>query len=494
MCYHPVKVNSVSGHGATFSFVPCGKCEECRQSSKNAWSFRLCAEIEQRVRDGWHVGFCTLTVDDDHMSYLDRNFFKNPDLAPSNIRCFSKPQVQLYIQNIRKHLWRDARVKDISYFVASELGAAFGRPHYHMLICWPSVGQFRVKDSNGRYIRDGRVERREERPLTAEYVHDVCKRFWKLGFFMPRYVEGGIRHDGVRLQAFEVQNCGVFAAKYCAKYVCKDLQFDRVLNGLSAKYEFTDDDELYKLLSSIQFPFHLQSRSLGLRFLKSCSDEEKYDLLISGHHFAGDDEEKFVQLPLYFKNKLFFEPDYMLDECGKRVVRRKASSFFRENFAEIFDRKVNFYSQLLDNCVRYDFWMSRECTREQSFTLSNTVSKLLGEFDDSVTFDSLAADYLAFYAVDYDNCYDVSRPLKWFARYIDIFVDTSDGVAYAQPIGNEFDFSSCDKISYDYWQTLNSFWTIVFKCLAHTNGWMKHDLLGDYVRDFYASRSLANVV
>lgn len=76
MCYHPVKVNSVSGHGATFSFVPCGKCEECRQSSKNAWSFRLCAEIEQRVRDGWHVGFCTLTVDDDHMSYLDRNFLK----------------------------------------------------------------------------------------------------------------------------------------------------------------------------------------------------------------------------------------------------------------------------------------------------------------------------------------------------------------------------------------------------------------------------------
>lgn len=488
MCYHPVKIKTVSSHGARFSHVPCGKCEECRQTIKNAWSFRLCAEVEQCVKLGWHVGFCTLTVDDEHMSYLDKDFFKNPDLAPRDIRCFSKPSCQEYIRNIRKFLFREARVTDIKYFIASELGAAFGRPHYHMLICWPPVGFFRVKDSNGRYIRDGRVERREKRELTVEYIHDVCKRYWKLGFFMPRYPEGG---SG--LEPFEVQNCGTFAAKYCAKYVCKDLQFDKVLNRLEREYEFTDDEEVFKLLASIQFPFHIQSRSLGLSFLRSCSDEQKYDLLVYGHHFVGDEASKFVSIPLYFRNKILFDPFYVVDECGRRLVRRQATDFFKNNFVEIFERKAQFYDDLLNQASRYDFWLSKDCTCEQAFTLSNTVSQLIGSFGESVSTHQLAEDYLAYYAVDYDQCVDVDRALKWFARYTDYFVDV-DGVVHDLPVSNLFDFSQCDNIESWYWESLNDFWFTFFRCLEATNGWMKHDELGDYVRDFYANKEVKYVI
>lgn len=44
--------------------VSCGKCEECRAVYKESWNFRLMAELEALMNNGWQAGFVTLTYND----------------------------------------------------------------------------------------------------------------------------------------------------------------------------------------------------------------------------------------------------------------------------------------------------------------------------------------------------------------------------------------------------------------------------------------------
>lgn len=90
-------------------FVPCGKCSACLSQRRQMWSFRL--QQEEKYSDS--AFFVTLTYDDAHV----------PDRV-------NKEDVQKFLKRFRKRI-SPHRVR---YFLVSEYGEQFGRPHYHMLL------------------------------------------------------------------------------------------------------------------------------------------------------------------------------------------------------------------------------------------------------------------------------------------------------------------------------------------------------------------------
>ena len=179
MCYHFMQIKNTSSMGVHFSYVPCGKCEECRNSAKSAWSFRLCAEVESVKRKGWHVGFLTMTYSPDQLPYVPDKYFKDSLKEIPEIPCFDKEHVRSYIKAFRNWLFKTYCVKDCKYMCVSEYGSRKHRPHYHLLVCFPPVGHARVikrtyYDVNHKlcieYEKVGRKYVREPVSLTADIV------------------------------------------------------------------------------------------------------------------------------------------------------------------------------------------------------------------------------------------------------------------------------------------------------------------------------------
>lgn len=96
-------------------FVPCGKCEVCRQTKRNSW-IRRC-NLELLLNNG--VGtFLTLTY--------------RPSDCPSDL---CKRDLQLFFKRLR-NVGRDFGVDlpKIRYFAVGEYGKLHSRPHYHAII------------------------------------------------------------------------------------------------------------------------------------------------------------------------------------------------------------------------------------------------------------------------------------------------------------------------------------------------------------------------
>lgn len=108
-------VKDTSPYGEPYLDVPCGKCEACLVRRTNEWSFRLFQEKKYSKS----CYFVTLTYD-------ELNVPRNPvngDLM------LNKRDCQLFIKRLRKRFGNGIR-----YFLCSEYGENFGRPHYHMLL------------------------------------------------------------------------------------------------------------------------------------------------------------------------------------------------------------------------------------------------------------------------------------------------------------------------------------------------------------------------
>ena len=246
MCYHPMDIKATSTAAPRFAFIPCGKCEECRDVQKSAWSFRLCAEIESVKAKGWKVGFCTLTYDDDNLPVLDKKFFKaGSETFLRDIPCFNRQHIRDYIHALRNWLFKEYQVKSLKYMVTTEYGKTTQRPHYHLLLAWDPCGFSRIKTSKGRYLKDGRRFVRRKCVVTAESVHAWLKDNWKYGFLLPENPEGGYRRKNgvlIEIKSFEVSNAGLMAARYAAKYVCKDLSFPEILKPEDFEIDLTEEE------------------------------------------------------------------------------------------------------------------------------------------------------------------------------------------------------------------------------------------------------------
>lgn len=486
MCYHPMNIKASSSAGSRFQFVPCGKCEECRDVQKSAWSFRLCAEIESCKSKGWKVGFCTLTYSPENLPYLDKKFFKpGSSTYFQDIPCFNRSHVRDYIHALRNWFFKEYQVKSVKYMVVSEYGTTTARPHYHLLLAWPPVGFSRVRDVSGRFVKEGCRFVRERCFIDGSVVHAWLKKHWSYGFLLPQNFEGGFRNKNgvcVEIKSFEVLNAGVFAARYAAKYVCKDLRFPELLKPEDFESELTDDD--IKALKDVS-PFHMQSQSLGLSLIKNATPSQLVQLMESGYCF--DCETEYKQLPVYLKNRILFSPEYHLFEeidqdtgevVIKRLVRRKATKFFVDHYEEIYERKVSAYQDVINEVMRLDFWLSRGVSAETAENFVNGVKSASCLFRDFSP-RKAAEYYLSYYGVDYAECYDIARPLQWFRRFMSVYDEFGDDV------GNMIDVGNAELIDYSLKDSITVFWTGVFKCLMATNGYKQHDYDVDEVYEFF---------
>lgn len=95
--------------------VPCGKCEACLVRRTNEWSFRLFQERKHSK----NCFFITLTYDD----------YNVPRDKQTGALSLNKRDCQLFLKRLRKRYGNGIR-----YFLASEYGENFARPHYHLLL------------------------------------------------------------------------------------------------------------------------------------------------------------------------------------------------------------------------------------------------------------------------------------------------------------------------------------------------------------------------
>lgn len=147
-CHHPYKIRYLDTYVNQYREieVPCGKCIHCRETRVNSWVQRLYAHSEHYQ----YVYFVTLTyrsiieqnplndliIDKLKDAYFMKDAFnKNRQLAyHPTILC--KKHYQDFIKRLRKYtnLLYPEQDTELSYFICGEYGAAFGRPHFHLIL------------------------------------------------------------------------------------------------------------------------------------------------------------------------------------------------------------------------------------------------------------------------------------------------------------------------------------------------------------------------
>ena len=435
MCVQLFKIKSASSYGQQVAMVPCGKCEECRDSMRNQWFFRLRSELDWCHKHKFHIGFFTLTYAEDKIPrvpahligrkdritteyYDDSGILHkvvNPDIAPY---CFSRSDVRTFIDNIRKRVFeivgkKISRTDDkrIRYMICSEFGTdpeRTQRSHYHGLICFPPE-------------------------VEPSVMFDMIKRYWTdKGFVFPRDIRGGVDRYGHKHMPFLLQGDISRAARYASKYCTKDLNFSESLLGYDIDRKHAD----WKNCKC----FHIQSKSIGLSYLSTLSNDRLLDFLKNGVSYVGDKKRR--SLPLYLKRKILFNPWYVYEESPvgdwyysfdddkwhyskskgthKRLVRREASAFFYRNAEVIYNMKVEYYTQLFKNMQQVGFWESRvnprRCITSDAYEIAESCKSFASQLS-RFNPDKLARGYLSYYGVPYDKAKFVKPWQAYMMRF-----------------------------------------------------------------------------
>ena len=114
-CLLPRNVKVKTSSGYMQIPAPCGRCPNCLRRQRQEWFIRNKIELQNSL-NGF---FVTLTYDE---SYLPRSH--------DGLPCFSVEDIQKWLKRFRKAI----KTPGIKYFLASEYGDKFGRPHYHALL------------------------------------------------------------------------------------------------------------------------------------------------------------------------------------------------------------------------------------------------------------------------------------------------------------------------------------------------------------------------
>lgn len=105
------RVGEIKTKPDMYMYVPCGKCPLCLSRKREQWCFRLIEEL--KIASSAY--FITLTYNDESLPQDNR---------------VNKRHVQLFLKRFRKEI----EPFKIRYFLVSEYGETFGRPHYHFIL------------------------------------------------------------------------------------------------------------------------------------------------------------------------------------------------------------------------------------------------------------------------------------------------------------------------------------------------------------------------
>lgn len=238
-------------------FVPCGKCLACRINRRREWTLRLLHEEIYSTSSY----FVTLTYDDDHVPYDD-----------NGNQCVCKRDVQLWLKRLRKKFGDGIR-----YFLNSEYGETFGRPHYHAIV-------FNLPPT---FAPDAKTIIRYDRGRKSISFHSSSFEYiWGKG--------------NVEFSDATAERCG-----YCAKY-------------------FVDRKEIDEILVP---NFSLCSRGgrsgqlgIGVRYAGEVSDKVKK---VGVNGVLNPHTGHYVSIPRTYRNRIFTDEERQerfLDYCKSYEV------------------------------------------------------------------------------------------------------------------------------------------------------------------------------
>ena len=389
-----MKIKSISPYGLKEFFVPCGHCSECRTSQAIGWSVRLRSEIDYyRIHKGFNIGFLTLTYNDGHLPFIPEKFFKAGEYKP--IPCFHYPDVRKFFDCIRSWFWREKKLKSaFRFFLASEYGEKYHRPHYHALIMYhPSVDPYTM------YNVCSDAWCGTEYVIPLNYKNFRKKRF-EYGIIAP--FESFVPRDNYA--------CG----NYVAKYVCKDLAFYEVVNENFA--HLSSDRKMLKELRKF-FPFHRQSLGFGRCAIEGKNSSELVSAFTHGLSFYG--AKRLYSLPRYMYGKLLFTPRKFYDIRSHRWrIFKLYTKFFYENRKLVYDtlirQKLDLYKRLAG-----DYWNTHSLY-DATYTNEARISckAIIGDLESSGELESLAQFDVLWFGVPPHRCHTCERPEDiYFARF-----------------------------------------------------------------------------
>lgn len=467
MCYSPMKIKATGAAAPTFAFVPCGVCDECRRLQKSGWSFRLGLELQQKLNEGWEIGFCTLTYAPEHLPTIPKMCFKN-EKEYKEIACFDKHELQKFIRQLRSRMANKYNITGLIYFIGSEYGKkSTKRSHYHMLVCYP-------RKTVKKGIRQG---------ISAKEMHGEIVDLWQhKGFIFPEKYDGSGRgySENEEQKPFKVDSSiGAYkCAKYACKYVCKDLFFEKTIDGVEFvdrseqgeriikrncfgeivyKDGIPDTETAYKVLLRCK-PFHLQSRSLGWSFFENMCDSDKLTAIHKGISFLQEEYNK--KLPRYIKNKLIFNNKYIFKEVSvngeieeKRLCRREPNEFFQKYRDLIYKYKVDGYQKLFESIQRKDYWLTRGAQESDYKYAVSAMSYLKQAY--KMNDRQFTETFVSLFKVPKCRCYDVEPSRQWFGRFWQDYLPYDDDGVVA------------DLLDSDFLDDVNDVFSCIFFCLGN---------------------------
>lgn len=313
-CYSPISISNKklafhSGYDKPKLTVPCNNCEACRENVKNDWIIRTYYHWLNFYENGGRVLFVTLSYCWYSMPWVIDGDFK--------FMCFSHKDISRFINSVRKFIEVHYHVTGIDYIITCEYGHnGTQRPHYHGLLFFPNDDRlpgtamlkkiieyywrgplYRKNKKTGKYVRESLVKNTRGRiPKRMGYV------YWS-----KRY--------GAEVTCSK-------AAKYVGKYICKDMDF---YNKPDIKEYLSIEGNKEKIKDKL--PRHWQSKSFGLSMLDyilSLPYEEQLDCIENGISFK---TESFrYTLPIYIKNKLFFDSKTLETVVGNDIYTQRVYS------------------------------------------------------------------------------------------------------------------------------------------------------------------------
>jgi hypothetical protein len=148
-------------NGVEYKYThPCGKCEACLITHKEAWTARGILEMLDYPVDG--ASFITLTYDQEHLPLRMVN--------GQIIGVLEQNDIQKFFKRLRKQTGRKYR-----YICAAEYGDKGDRPHYHIVLYGHRSQDIETikkawSDKDGQLIGNIRVD-----PITVGRVSYVLK-------------------------------------------------------------------------------------------------------------------------------------------------------------------------------------------------------------------------------------------------------------------------------------------------------------------------------
>jgi hypothetical protein len=424
MCRDLIRIKSTNPYNVTECYVPCGQCAECRARSASDWSIRLRSEMDYyREKQGFQVGFLTLTYRDDCLPVIPRRFFKKNSpfdkTVYTRIPCFDTEDIRRFFNTIRMWFWRERHLKNaFRFFVTTEYGEKTHRPHYHAIIMYhPSVD--------------------------SKTMYDVCSDAWcgtnmviaqnkKNEKLKRRFI--GLIHPYDAFVPRDAYACG----NYVAKYVCKDLEFHETVGGHFSHLSKKARRELRRYM-----PFHRQSLGFGSCVLKDKSNDELVAMYRDGIDFFGD--KKMYRLPRYLREKLLFRTYKYYDvRRHKERTYKLYTDWFSKNRKLVYDEQVKSMRAQLDEICTREYWTSKKMPIEPD-EACNDCRCLIDYLRSSGELDEFVKFGVVYLGVPLNRCHTSDNPEDlYFARY-----------------NPSADLSGLPVLDEDYWSIMKFYWDVL---------------------------------